>query len=423
VQKTLEFPRIAAIATSAVVVAGAFAITPVTTNTAAPRSVTADVALASCGLGYDPWRYCFNESVAQAYSNLVYPFTQEAVDWLANPALNGTWTVAEAAPGDEDAYALQQLANGSWGLFAPTGDEDEELVKLVAAAEEEGWTLQHPSGSDSVPPTWIVNPPGDLIAGGSGGTLPVAVAGVGAVTAAIATPFPILRQIANNQAYYAGLLSTMPLEAAVAEIVATVAAHAQAVGLAAEGLIPLAIDGEIKRNQAILGAVQKAVGYFAEELTTNFGSGKAVEAFRAGFLSPRGYDGTVASSIPGTFLAGATGPGIIANPADCTDTCYVASVVVQNQRARARFVNAMGGVNGQHVPGCSSSTGSCEPPAVNRAWALAHPQSAAARPAAATTAAAIDNVADTVSSSTDTVQKPAGKHRATRSAASRATAS
>jgi hypothetical protein len=189
------------------------------------------------------------------------------------------------------------------------------------------------------------------------------------------------------------------------------------VGVVAEGLIPRAIDGEVKRNQALLGAVQKAVGYFAEELTTNFGSGNAVKAFRAGFLSPRGYDGTVASSIPGTFLAGATGPGIIANPADCSDTCYVASVAVQNQRARAAFVNALGGVNGQPVPGCSSSTGSCEPPAATRAQALAHPQPAA------TTAAAIDNVSDTASSSTDTVQKPASKHRAARSAANRAAAS
>jgi len=451
VQKTLEFPRIAAIATSAVVVAGAFAITPVTTNTAAPRNTNADVALTAapaytnpCPSGVEP--YCL-PTVAQAYANLFNSYTQAALEWMAEPALNGTWTVAEAAPGDAGAYALQQASDGRWLLSTPTGAEGEVLVKLAAAAEGQGWTLQHPSDSDPIPgdPTWIINPPGDLIAGGNGGCqggipaggigecIPVyPLAGVGAVTAAIATPFPILRQIANNLAFYAGLLGTRPLDEAVATIVATVAAHIRAVGAAAEGLIPRAIEGEIKRNQALLEAVQKASGYVFAELTTNFGSGNAIKAFRAGFLSPRGYDGTVASSIPGTFLAGATGPGIIASPAESGYEYYVASVVVQNQRAQGRIVNALGGYRGQPVPQCAPQGGPCprvlQPPMAARSAARStNVRAAAARAAAATTPAAVDSAADTgadtATASTDTVRKPAGTHRAARSAASRATAS
>ena len=439
-QKALEFSRIAAIATSAVVVAGAFAITPVTTNTAAPRSMTADVALAgtvSCAPDGGGCIWGGSGPPEVAYSNLFAPFTQEAIDWIADPGLNGWWNVEPATPSDENTYALRQAANGRWVLSAPTGAAGDELVKLVAAAEGQqvAWTLQHPSASDPIPgdPTWYVTPivvvgPGSVCVTLRPDGCQPSVAGVGALTAAIANPLPIFRQILNNLAAYAGLLGSVPLEAAVAEIVATVAAHAQAVGAAAEGLIPRAIEGEVKRNQALLGAVQKAVGYVAEELTTSFGSGNAVKAFRAGFLSTRGYDGTVASSIPGTFLAGITGPGIIGNPADCSDTpCEdVASVVAEIQSAQGRIVNALGGINGQPVPSCgqlgSLTPCSVAPPA----------QSAATRPsrvraAAATTAAAIDNVVDSVaeaaSSSTDTVQKPASKHRAARSAANRAAAS
>lgn len=435
-KKTPEFPRIAAIATSAVVVASAFAITPATADVAAPRTITADVALMACWPDQGSIQ-C--QATEVAYNNLFAPFTQEAVDWMADPALNGTWTVAPAAPGDEDVYALQQASDGRWLLFAPTGAEDEDLVKLVAAVDQEGWTLQNVSGAypDAAPLYNIT------ICNGTGCGLQgyAAQAGIGALTAAIANPFAISRQIANNLAFYAGLLGTVPLDQAIPTIVATITAHAQAVGLAAEGLIPRAIEGEIKRNQALFNAAELAVGYVLSELTTNFGSGKAIEAFRAGFLSPIGYDGTVASSIPGTFLAGATGPGIIANPADCSDTCYVASVVVQNQGARARIVDALGGVGGQPVPGCSSTTGSCIPPAATRAQALAQPQpaaarsatsttnvqAAAARAAAVTTSVAVDSAADTdadtAAASTDTVRKPAGTHRAARSAASRATAS
>jgi hypothetical protein len=457
VQKSLEFPRIAAIATSAVVVASAFAITPATSDVAEPRSPTADVALVATvqctpppggptppGSGGGNGSCTFVATAAQAYANLFAPFTQPAVDWIADPGLNGWWNVEPATPSDEDVYALQQASDGRWLLSAPTGDEEEELVRLVAAAEQQGWTLQSVSEANGIgqPVFWVgPHPQGEpsCIWYGCLVDTPTA-AGIGAVTAAIANPFAIFRQVANNMAYYAGLFAVLPAEEAIATIVATVATHAQAVGVVAEGLIPGAIEGVIKRNQALLDAAQKAVGYVVTELTTNFGSGQAVEAFRAGFLSPRGYDGTVASSIPGTFLAGATGPGIIANPADCSDTCYVASVVVQNQGARARIVDALGGVGGQPVPGCSSSTGSCEPPAATRAQALAHPQPAAARSATSTTnvraaattpSAAVDSasdittdsVADTAAASTDTVRKPAGTHRASRSAASRAAAS
>ena len=461
-QKTLEFPRVAAIATSAVVVAGAFAITPVTTDIAAPRSMTADVALAdaiSCAPDGGGCIWGGSGPPEVAYSNLFAPFTQEAIDWIADPGLNGWWNVEPATPSDENTYALRQAANGRWVLSAPTGAADEELVKLVAAAAGQGgWTLQHPSASDPIPgdPTWYVTPivvvgPGSICVTLRPDGCQPSVAGVGALTAAIANPLPIFRQILNNMVAYAGLLGTVPLEAAVAKIVATVAAHIKAVGEAAEGLIPRAIEGEIKRNQAFLSAVQKAVGYVAEELTTNFGSGNAVKAFRAGFLSTRGYDGTVASSLPGTFLAATTGPGIIANPAACIGVplsdCSRASVAVEMQGARGRFVNALGGINGQPVPSCGRTSfgppcGTVAPqaelprmsqPAATKSTNI---RAAAARTAAATTSAAVDSVADvtadsvadsaaasTASASTETARKPAGTHRASRSAASRAAAS
>jgi len=443
VQKTLEFPRIAAIAISAVVAAGAFAITPVTTNTASLRSTTADVAL----VAYPPCvtefvGSCLPATATTAYATLFKPFTPAALEWMAQPALNGTWTVAKAAPGDAGAYALQQLANGSWGLFAPTGAAEEELVKLVAAAEGQGWTLQHPSNSDPIPgdPTWIINPPGDLIAGGplepKQFIATASIAGVGALTALIANPFPIPRQILNNLAAYAGLFSTMPLEQALATIVATVAAHAQAVtGLAAE-ILPRALDDMIKRVAAVAMATGKAIKNVLDAAVTD-GPVRGVQAFAAGFLGPIGWDGTVASSLPGTLLAATTGPGIQANPAIMINIMppIVTSVVGEAQAAGARIVNALGGVGGQPVPSCGEE-GSLQPcaiapypqPAAARSAARStNVRAAAARAAAATTPAAVDSAADTVAdtatASTDTVRKPAGKHRAARSAASRATAS
>ncbi len=439
-QKTPEFPRIAAIATSAVVVASAFAITPATADVAAPRTITADVALMATPPAYSMARWA-------AYNNLFAPFTQEAVDWMADPALNGTWTVAPAAPGDEDVYALRQSSDGRWLLFAPTGAEDEDLVKLVAAAEEEGWTLQNVSGTyPDVAPLYNITPCNGTGCGLQGYA---AQAGVGALTAAIASPFPIVRQIANNLAFYAGLLGTVPFTEALATIVATVAAHAEEVAAVFGQAIPLEAEAIIQRVAAAAMATEKATKYVLEELTTNFGSGNAIEAFRAGFLRPIGYDGTVASSLPGTLLAVTTGPGQQPNPATCNedqgtikcDVAYVPSVVGGAQAVGARIVNALGGYRGQPVPGCSSTTGSCIPPAATRAQALAHPQpaaarsatsttnvrAAAARAAAVTTSVAVDSAADTdadtAAASTDTVRKPAGTHRAARSAASRATAS
>jgi hypothetical protein len=384
--------------------------------------------------------------VAQAYSNLFAPFTQPAVDWIADPGLNGWWNVEPATPSDEDVYALQQSSDGRWLLSAPTGDEDEELVKLVAAAEQQGWTLQSVSEANGIgqPVFWVgPHPQGEpsCIWYGCLVDTPTA-AGIGAVTAAIANPFGIFRQVANNMAYYAGLFAVLPAEEAIATIVATVATHAQAVGVVAEGLIPGAIEGAIKRNQALLDAAQKAVGYVLTELTTDFGSGQAVKAFLDGFVSPIGYDGTVAASVPGTFLAATSGPGIIADPRSGCDsgaTCYVASVAVEMQGVQARIVDALGGVNGVPTPsgfnlGCYKPVGCLNPddpgnPAVARsATGSTNVRAAAARAAATTTPAAVDGADDTasastVSASTDTVQKPAGKHRASRSAASRAAAS
>lgn len=462
-QKALEFPRIAAIATSAVVVASAFAITPATSDVAEPRSPTADVALVATvqctpppggptppGSGGGNGSCTFVATAAQAYANLFAPFTQPAVDWIADPALNGWWNVEPATPSDEDAYALRQVADGRWGLYAPTGAEDEDLVKLVAAAELEGWTLENVSEASGIgqPVFWVgPHPQGEpsCIWYGCLVDTPTA-AGIGAVTAAIANPFPIFRQVANNMAYYAGLFAVLPAEEAIATIVATVAAHAQAAGAVAEGLIPGAIEGTIRRNQALLDAAELAVGYVLSELTTNFGSGKAIEAFRAGFLSPIGYDGTVAASLPGTFLAATSGPGIIADPRSGCDsgaTCYVASVAVEMQGVQARIVNALGGVNGVPTPsgfnlgcykpiGCLNPNDPGNPAAARSATGSTNVRAAAARAAATTTPAAIDSAdasvvdtasASTVSASTDTGQKPAGKHRAARSAASRAAAS
>jgi len=450
VQKTLEFPRIAAIATSAVVAASAFAITPVTTNTAAPRSTTADVALVAapepakdnCGLP------CDLGLVTTAYATLFNPFTPAALEWMSEPALNGTWTVAKAAPGDKDVYALQQASDGRWLLSPPTGAAGEELVTLVAAAEGQGWTLQAaPPGSGGnagflgafyaqplTDPCGGPCPhlePGQFIATAS-------LAGVGAVTALIANPIPIPRQILNNLAAYAGLFSTMPLDEAIATIVATVAAHAQAVtGLAAE-ILPRALEDMIKRVAAVAMATGKAIKNVLDAAVTD-GPVRGAQAFAAGFLSPIGWDGTVASSLPGTLLAATTGPGIIANPAESGYEYYVASVVVQNQSARARIVNALGGYRGQPVPQCAPQSGPCpmvlQPPMAARSAARStNVRAAAARAAAATTPAAVDSAADTVAdtagtvadtaaASTDTVRKPAGTHRAARSAASRATAS
>ena len=444
-QKT-EFHRIAAIATSAVVAASAFAIAPVTANSASPRNTNADVALTAapaydnpCPSGVQP--NCL-PTVAQAYTNLFNPFTQEAIDWIADPALNGTWTVAPAAPGDVDVYALLQASDGRWLLYAPTGAEDEDLVKLVAAAEEQGWTLQNVSGTyPDAAPLYNITPCNGTGCGLQGYA---AQAGVGALTAAIASPFPIVRQIANNLAFYAGLLGTVPLDEAIATIVATVAAHAQAVAAVVPEALGLEVEATFQRVAAVAMAAMTATKYVAAELTTAFGSGQALAAFRAGFVSPLGYDGTVASSLPGTLLAVTTGPGQQPNPATCNedqgtikcDVAYVPSVVGGAQLVGAQIVNALGGYRGQPAPGCSSTTGSCIPPAATRAQALAHPQPAAARSAtsttnvraaAATTSAAVDSAddiaADTASASTDTVQKPAGKHRAARSAASRSAAS
>ena len=356
--KSLELHRIAAVATGAVVAASAFAITPVTANTAAPRRVTADVELAACWPDQGSIQ-CQVDTGGVAYANLLAPFTREAVEWLADPALNGTWTVAPAAPGEKDTYALQQASDGRWLLFAPTAGEEEELVKLVAAAAGPRWTLQnvaYPVGAKPEPLYGSITPCNGTGCGLNGYA---AQAGVGALTAAVANPFAIVRQIANNQVFYAGLFAALPPSEAIATIVGTVVKNARAVtGVAAE-LVPRALEDMLKRVDAVLQAAVAATSNVLGELKGG-SVARAFQAFQAGFIHPIGWDGTVASSVPGTTLAATTGPGLISNPADCSDTCYVSSVAVEMQQRKAEMVHALGGsAAGQPEPDCAPQGGAC----------------------------------------------------------------
>ena len=326
--KSLEFPRIAAIATSAVVVAGAFAITPVTADVAAPRSVTADVVLE-----YNPFGCATDPNPPP-----------ECV--LATTATT--------------AYA---------NLFAPA--------------------------PESYPPDQ-----------------PPMVYGEGVLTAAVANPAAVAHQLAYNAVGYAGYFTYLTAEEAITKIVKTEQQHAKSVAAVLAGQFPRRLEAELKRAAAVRQAAMIASKYVAEELK-NGSAASAWEAFVAGYVAPKGYDGKVTSSVPGTKLALSTGAGITIDPSDCSDTCYVSSRAVEAWQSKAALVHALGGSRGgKPQPDCGDGT-AC--PAVEGVdWAAAPAASAAARSAAPAAAPAAALQADVAAALADTpaVSAAAPQHKA-----------
>ena len=329
--KALELHRIAAVAAGAVVAASAIGITPVTADIAVPRSVTADVALASCESG---------------------PY-----------ALASICIYTDAA----SATAAQAYAN----LFAPA--------------------------PESYPPDQ-----------------PPMVYGEGVLTAAVANPAAVAHQLAYNAVGYAGYFTYLTAEQAITKIVKTEQQHAKSVAAVLAGQLPGRLEAELKRAAAVRQAAMIASKYVAEELK-NGSAASAWEPFIAGYVAPKGYDGKVTSSVPGTKLALSTGAGITIDPSDCSDTCYVSSRAVEAWQAKAALVHALGGSrSGQPQPDCGSS-GSAPCPAVEGVdWAAAPAASAAARSSAPAAAPAAAVQADVAAALADTpaVSAAAPQHKA-----------